>query len=928
MKKNKKYGGRVARNGNGPLWIFTEKHDGSFTCPDAEYISNLYFPLMNEAGMKSWTTPELKGDIAKGYHFYFNTPTVTDELWRSSASRNFWIKIKDQTPWSVTGVSAERNWKRWDKKPDEHSLLEAGLGWFKMNRTHKKYQLIASVTQFIPCDGDFVEVNIFEIYNTGKKDICFFPTAATPMFGRSTENVRDHKQVTTLFQKIWHDKFGVRIKGNIVHDERGGHIPNNTYYATYGSTGSGKPPKYIWGSMADFIGEGGTLDNPEVVWKGLKPPKIKEGERDGTEAVGALQFEKITCKAGEKTTYIVLHMISEDPADFIRWQKKYGTLEKATNALEKTKTYWLEKANNVSFHTPDDNFNNWCRWLAYQVKCRQIFGNAYLPDFDYGKGGRGWRDLWQDLLSIFLIDPDSAKQEILNNFLGVRIDGTNANLIGNKSGEFFSDVNRIDRTWSDHSAWPLFVVNFYLHQTGDYDILMKQVPYWKDHVFRRSKDIDKDYVAEHYGTRLLTYDNTVYEGSILEHLILQNVCSFFNVGKNNNILLEAADWNDTYDNARTNGESVCFYNFFAYNLKTLAQILSHLSSIGIREIAMLEETLMLFDSLPGQKKIDYADPEAKQSHLQNYHDKIRHKVSGRKVNVPVEQLIADVTLKADHIYEHIRTNEWIISAEGKQFFNGHYDNDSIRVHGDHPNGLRIDLTSQVLPVICGTATDDKIPLLYDAVNTYLKDKTTGGLRLNTDLKELKLNLGRVCAFAYGYKEHGSKWMHQNIMFLYGLYSRGFVNEGYEVFKGIYKLVKNSGQSKIFPSIPSFFNRFGRGMYVYLTGSATWFILSFVTQVFGIRGEKGNLCINPKLVKEQFGKNGKTALQCYFKNKKMIVTYNNMGKKEWNNYAIQEIKINGQTAPFMLVEPAKALILASEVEKLCYKKNNIVDIVLV
>ena len=69
-----------------------------------------------------------------------------------------------------------------------------------------------------------------------------------------------------------------------------------------------------------------------------------------------------------------------------------------------------EKLNSVNVSTGNHNFDNWVKWIEYQVKCRQIFGNSYLPDYGYGRGGRGWRDLWQDLLSIFLVDPISAKR--------------------------------------------------------------------------------------------------------------------------------------------------------------------------------------------------------------------------------------------------------------------------------------------------------------------------------------------------------------------------------------------------------------------------------------------------------------------------------------------------------------------------------------
>ena len=43
---------------------------------------------------------------------------------------------------------------------------------------------------------------------------------------------------------------------------------------------------------------------------------------------------------------------------------------------------------------------------------------------------------------------------IVNNYGGVRIDGTNATIIGNEPHEFIADRNNITRVWMDHAFWP------------------------------------------------------------------------------------------------------------------------------------------------------------------------------------------------------------------------------------------------------------------------------------------------------------------------------------------------------------------------------------------------------------------------------------------------------------------------------------------
>ena len=46
-------------------------------------------------------------------------------------------------------------------------------------------------------------------------------------------------------------------------------------------------------------------------------------------------------------------------------------------------------------------------------------------------------------------------------------------------------------------------------------------------------------------------------------------------------MLEGADWNDTYDMARENGGSVCFYNFYANNFLILSDILKEIKKTGV-----------------------------------------------------------------------------------------------------------------------------------------------------------------------------------------------------------------------------------------------------------------------------------------------------------------------------------------------------------
>ena len=82
------------------------------------------------------------------------------------------------------------------------------------------------------------------------------------------------------------------------------------------------------------------------------------------------------------------------------------------------------------------------------------------------------------------------------------------------------------------------------------------------------------------------------------------------------------------------------------------------------------------------------------------------------------------------------------------------------------------------------------------------------------------------------------------------------------------------------------------MYHYLTGAASWYLLTVVTRMFGVRGEKGQLCLAPNLRKEQFDAQGNASISLMFQGKKINVQYKNASKLENGEYVIKEVTIDG------------------------------------
>jgi cellobiose phosphorylase len=561
--------------------------------------------------------------------------------------------------------------------------------------------------------------------------------------------------------------------------------------------------------------------------------------------------------------------------------------------LHQTEAFWQEKLAALVFHTGDAQFDAWAKWVTIQPIFRRMFGNSFLPYHDYGRGGRGWRDLWQDILALLLLERGPVDDLLYSNYAGVRLDGSNATIIGSNPGEFKADRNNIPRVWMDHGAWPLTTTQLYIHQTGDLAFLLRPQAYFKDSHIRRCKAHDLEWEAAQ-GTQQRTTSGEVYQGTILEHLLVQHLTAFFHVGEHNNILLEGADWNDGMDMARQRGESVAFTAFYASNLRQLSEIVRELISLDKQEVALMAELLPLLDTL--NARVDYASPATKQARLGEYFERVRHAISGEKTHISIADLAADLQAKADWLAEHLRANEWLRNAEGYGWFNGYYDNDAQRLEGDHPKGVRMTLTGQVFQLMGGIASDEQAREVVRTADHYLFDPAVGGYRLNTNFGEALNNVGRCLGFAYGHKENGAMFSHMAVMYAYALYERGFAHEGHRALHAIYRQAADFSVSRMYPGIPEYFNSHGRGMYPYLTGSASWYLLALVTRVFGVYGLRGDLALAPKLVAEQFDATGNAGVTTLFAGRKLVVTYQNPQRLDAGKYRIGSVTLNGTALP--------------------------------
>ena len=135
--------------------------------------------------------------------------------------------------------------------------------------------------------------------------------------------------------------------------------------------------------------------------------------------------------------------------------------------------------------------------------------------------------------------------------------------------------------------------------------------------------------------------------------------------------------------------------------------------------------------------------------------------------------------------------------------------------------------------------------------------------------------------------------HMAVMYANALYKRGLVRQGFAVLDGIYRHCQDLSRSGIYPGVPEYVEPGGRGMYPYLTGSASWSLLTMLTEVLGIKGRLGDLVLEPKLVTEQFDADGQASVLTLFGGHRLKITYQNPDRLPWGAYTIAGIRLNGE-----------------------------------
>ena len=118
------------------------------------------------------------------------------------------------------------------------------------------------------------------------------------------------------------------------------------------------------------------------------------------------------------------------------------------------------------------------------------------------------------------------------------------------------------------------------------------------------------------------------------------------------------------------------------------------------------------------------------------------------------------------------------------------------------------------------------------------------------------------------------------------------------------------------------------MYHYLTGAASWYMLTVITEMFGIKGALGDMVLEPKLMAEQFDEQNQANVTLLFADRNWNVSYINEANKEYGEYRIGKVMIDGLAAEMPHECQKSYTITKEQLEKLARDTFHKVEVFLV
>lgn len=230
------------------------------------------------------------------------------------------------------------------------------------------------------------------------------------------------------------------------------------------------------------------------------------------------------------------------------------SIKEIDNELLKVINKWNNKLSVFKIKTKEPYLNYaFNGWLLYQVYSSRLYAKAGF----YQTGGAfGFRDQLQDILSIIYIEPEFAKNHILEC-------AKHQFKEGDVLHWWHEDIMLGSRTtFSDDYLWLIYVVSEYIKITEDYDILNIEVDYIKGD---KLKDNEKE--------KGVVYEYIKEPEPLYMHIIKMYDKALNQFGTHGLSLMGIGDWNDGMSTVgyKGEGESI-FVSLFLHYLINIIDI--------------------------------------------------------------------------------------------------------------------------------------------------------------------------------------------------------------------------------------------------------------------------------------------------------------------------------------------------------------------
>ncbi|MFP4281894.1 MAG: GH36-type glycosyl hydrolase domain-containing protein [Opitutales bacterium] len=223
-----------------------------------------------------------------------------------------------------------------------------------------------------------------------------------------------------------------------------------------------------------FVGAYGSYAAPDIVKAGA----CSGSEAYGDNACGVYQVE-LELEPGESKELLVLLGVGEAREAGQCTLAEWGSLERATDELEKLKQSWHAKLGSLLVQTPDAEFDSMVNvWNVYNCLISYAWSRSASLVYNGERNGLGFRDTVQDILAVLPVIPEEAKARLELMLTGQFANGGALPVVkpfSHRPGSI--PVVPKEEFRSDDCLWFFNTVPAYIAETGDWGFLEKVLPY-------------------------------------------------------------------------------------------------------------------------------------------------------------------------------------------------------------------------------------------------------------------------------------------------------------------------------------------------------------------------------------------------------------------------------------------------------------------